>query len=197
MGRDVRHQEAGAVYHAASRGNDGRDIFFDAQDRIAFLVRLERVARARGWRVYAYCLLTNHYHVLLAIPQGELSIGMQALNGGYSRRTNERYGRSGHLFRNRFFAGPVERGEHLLTAIRYIVLNPVRAGLCAHPGEWEWSSYRASAGLERRPEFLALDDLLAFFAPGPARAMAEYRSFVNAGLVPPGHVPVSDTVTRA
>jgi len=196
MGRALRHEEKNGVYHATSRGNDGRDIFIDAQDRIAFLVRLSRITEERGWLVYAYCLLTNHYHLVLRIPRGELSAGMKALNGGHSQRTNRRHGRTGHLFRNRFFASPVETPEHLLEALRYVALNPVRAGLCAQPGEWPWSSYRASAGLDARPEFLALDELLRFFAPAPVRAMAEYRSFVSAGVVSPRQVPVSDTVTR-
>ena len=124
--------------------------------------------------------MTNHYHLLLEIPRGGLSVGMRELNGGYSRWANRRHARSGHLFHNRFGSTRVETDPHLLEVCRYVVLNPVRAGLCPTPKTWGWSSYRACAGLERAPRFLALSVLLQLFGPNVRRAQVSFRSFVAA-----------------
>lgn len=195
MARELRNEEVGAFYHMTSRGNDGQALYLDARDHTAFLTMFSLIVRELGWVVYAYCLMPNHFHVLVLNARGGLSAGMQRLNGGYSRRTNRRYGRSGHLFRNRFFAARLETYTHLLEALRYIALNPVRGGLCERPEAWAWSSYGACAGFARPAEFLARDKVLALFAPQPLRAMDRYRTFVSAGLVTSGHDPVSDTVT--
>ena len=191
MARPPRLEDPLGIYHVTARGNNRQSIFFDAVDRTVFSMMLGRAVLKHRWIVLTYCLMTNHYHLVLEIPHGGLSAGMQELNGGYSRRTNRRYGRTGHLFRNRFGATTVETDSHLLEVCRYVVLNPVRVGLCAEPGEWRWSSYRASAGLEHAPRFLATDKLLGLFAPNPPSARAAFRSFVSEGPV-----PVSDTVTR-
>jgi hypothetical protein len=111
---------------------------------------------------------------------------MRDLNGGYARAYNKRYGGDAHVFRNRFGARLVERDEHLLAAARYIVLNPVRAGICAAPEDWPWSSYRATAGLAPRPPYLSLDLLFELLDPQPDLACVRYREFVG----------VSDTVTK-
>ena len=113
---------------------------------------------------------------------------MQQLNTGYSVRTNKRYGRTGHLVRNRFYSGLVEDDVHLLEAIRYIVLNPVRAGLCQSPAAWPWSSYRACAGTELAHPFLSVDRVLGLFGTRPESARDEFCAFVREG-----HVPESDT----
>jgi len=113
---------------------------------------------------------------------------MQVLNTGYSVRTNKRHGRTGHLVRNRFYSNLVEDDAHLMEAIRYIVLNPVRAGLCQSPADWPWSSYRACAGTELAHPFLSVDRVLGLFGTRPAAARAEFRAFVREG-----HVQVSDT----
>ena len=130
----------------------------------------------------------NHFHFLVQIPHGGLSRGMQVLNTGYSVRTNKRHGRTGHLVRNRFYSELVEDETHLMEAIRYIVLNPVRAGLCQSPADWPWSSYRACAATELAHPFLAVDRVLGLFGTRPAAARAEFRAFVREG-----HVQVSDT----
>jgi putative transposase len=188
VGRALRIDAPGAFYHVTSRGNGGRAIYFDDRDRRVFLAMFARVRRRYGWVCLAFCLMTNHYHLLLETPDGGLSGGMRELNGGYARRTNRRYAQDGHLFRNRFGAETLEREEHLLEACRYIVLNPVRAGLCSDPADWPWSSYRACAGLEYAPHFLAVDRVLRLFGRSPAAARRAYRAFVAA---------VSDTVTKA
>jgi REP element-mobilizing transposase RayT len=191
VGRAPRIEVAGGFYHVTACGNDGRVIFFDISDREVFLTMVSRIAREHRWVVYAYSLMTNHLHLVLQLHRGGLSAGMHSLIGGYSRRTNRRFERTGHLFHNRFYAGLIERDEHLLEACRYVVLNPVRAGICRRPEDWPWSSYRPCAGLDPAPDFLAVHRLLGLFHSDPAVATREYRTFVRTGLV-----PVSDTVTR-
>jgi len=186
--RNVRHEEPGAYYHVCSRGNDGRSIYIDEFDRWIFLELFTVVTRKHGWVVLSYCLMTNHYHVVLQIPDGGLSAGMHVLNGEFSRRTNCRHDRTGHLFRNRFYGEPIESEGHLLAACRYTVLNPCRAGLTALPGEWRWSSYLASVGEINAPAFLAVGALHELFGTRPSHARAAYRRFVS-----DGHGLVSDT----
>jgi putative transposase len=169
--------------HIGSRGNFGRPLYEDPSHRTTFLWLYTRVARARDWTTLAYCLMTNHFHFVLRLTDGGLSEGMQQLNGGFSRRMNAIYGRTGegHLFKNRFDARPVESDAHLLEALRYVVLNPVFAGLCERPEDSTWSSYRATAGLDLPPVFLAVDDVLQLFGATPAKARAAYVAFVSAG----------------
>ena len=170
------------IYHLTSRGNDRRTIFRDDFDRHAFLDRLAANALKHRWIVLAYCLMTNHYHLVVSAPHGGISRGMQQLNGGYSRRTNSRYGRRGHLFRNRFSVTVISRDAHLLEVCRYVVLNPMRAGICERPEDWPWSSYAACAGLELAPRFLAADELLSLFGKHPTEARRSYAAFVAEGM---------------
>jgi REP element-mobilizing transposase RayT len=192
MARQPRREEPGATYHVAARGSSGRAIFGDVRDRLRFLDLLGRVTEDHRWIVLAHCLMTNHVHLLVTIPDGGLSAGMQRLLTAYSRTTNRRYGQRDHLFRQHFFSVKLERQEHLLESARYIVLNPVRAGLCSRPDDWAWSSYCACAGLGFAPRFLAVDELLRLFGPRPLGARRRYREFVASA-----HDAVSDTVTEA
>ena len=124
-----------------NRGNNRASIFSDEIDYLTFLRLLANVVTTRGWSRHAYCLMPNHYHLLLEAPELDLPVGMRLLNGRYARRFNLRHDRSGHVFQGRYAAEPVSRDEHVIEACRYIVLNPVRAGLCSRPEEWPWSSY--------------------------------------------------------
>ncbi|MBC7093690.1 transposase [Candidatus Bipolaricaulota bacterium] len=180
MARPLRVEYPGATYHVTSRGNAGQPIFLDAQDRTAFLEVLADVVARFRWHCHAYCLMDNHYHLVLETPEANLSRGMRQLNGVYTQRFNRRHGRSGHLLQGRFKAILVEKESHLLEVARYVVLNPVRAGEVRHPRQWRWSSYRATAGEAPVPEFLTVDWLLSQFGRG-RQAQLAYRQFVAQG----------------
>jgi len=140
MTRPLRVDLAGALYHVTSRGDRREDIFHDASDREDWLSLLEQVCERFNWRCHAYCQMTNHYHVVVETPDANLSHGMRHLNGVYTQRFNRRHGLVGHLFQGRFKGILVERETHLLELARYVVLNPVRAGMVADAAEWRWSS---------------------------------------------------------
>jgi Transposase and inactivated derivatives len=179
MARPLREVEPGGYYHFGSRGNNRQPLYWVDDDRRDFLDILASGVERHTWIVLAYCLMPNHFHVVAQVPEGGLSEGMQYLNGGYSRRTNGRYGRTGHLFHNRFWSKAIEGDGQLLENCRYVVRNPVRAGLCSSPERWRWSSYRASAGLDRAPAFLAVEVLHAFFGKNRGEACLAYRRFVS------------------
>jgi REP element-mobilizing transposase RayT len=187
-----RIEVPGGLYHVGSRGNDRTAIFLGDEDRRSFLRLLERTARRYGWLIHTYCLMTNHYHLLLQLSSGGLSRGMCQLNGGYALMFNARHGRSNHLFGRRFWDEPIETDSHYFEVCRYVVLNPIRAGLEEAFGTWPWSSYRSIAGADFAPPFLATDELLARFGSTPAAARAAYISYVTEGHLqrqPPGEVP--------
>ena len=127
-----------------------------------------------NWVCHAYCLMTNHYHLVVETPDGNLSKGMRQLNGMYTQASNRRHHRIGHYFQGRFKGILVDKESYLLELTRYVVLNPVRAGMVKHPVEYEWSSYRAMVGEAPPPDWLATDGLLAQF--GKRRANARRRS---------------------
>jgi putative transposase len=161
-----------------SRGSNRQAIFrFDA-DRDDFLDCLERVVRRHELVCLAYCLMPNHFHLVIETPDGRLSEAMKAINGRYALRFNRRYQCDAHLFKNRFGAIAQVTDSLFLWTLRYAVWNPVEAGLCADPGEWPWSSYRASIGDVQPPAFLALTRLLSFFGDLPETAVARYRALV-------------------
>lgn len=164
-----------------SRGNDRSAIFRDDRDRAAFQEMLGRVASSLGWIVHAYCLMGNHYHLLVETPRGNLSAGMQRLNGRYTQYFNRRHRRVGHVLQGRYKAIHVEKEEHLLELCRYVVLNPVRAGLVERAGAWPWSSYRAICGKALPPKWLELDWTLSRFGRRRASARKGYERFVAEG----------------
>jgi len=179
MARPLRIIEPGGIYHVFPRGNNKERIFWDDGDFRSLLAILAKTLARHELRLYSYCLMPNHFHLVVRVPHANLSPAMKYLNGGYSRRTNVRYGRVRHLFQNRFEAVRVRDDSHLLTVLRYVVLNPVDAGLCRRPEDWRWSSYRSTAGLALAPPFLAVDEALAFFAPRGESARLAYIAFVN------------------
>ena len=178
MGRPPRDFAAGGIYHVFARGSNRQAIFSFDSDRVDFLVCLGKVVTRARTRCLAYCLMTNHYHLVLETDDGEISRLMQAVNSRYALRFNQRYGRVAHLFKNRFGVVHQQTTTQLLWTLRYVVQNPVEKGLCGAPDEWRWSSYRASAGLDRAPRFLDVDRLLSYFGDVPQRARILYRDFV-------------------
>lgn len=181
MASRLRVQATGGIYHITARGVRRESLYLDGEDRQKFLRTVARVVAAHGWRCHAYCLMTNHYHLLLETPEPDLSLGMQRLNGAYAQRFNWRHGVVGHVFERRFHSVLVESNWQLLELARYTALNPVRAGLCRLPGDWPWSSYRATTGAATRPSFLTLDWLLAQFGKG-ARGRERFAAFVHDAL---------------
>jgi putative transposase len=168
-----------------ARGNERRLIVRDDHDRRAFLSVLARAVERYRWLCHTYCLLDNHYHLLLEVPLGNLPLGMRHLNGVYAQRYNRRYDRSGHLFQARYRSILVQKNPYLLSVSRYIVLNPVRAGVAQGPEGYRWSSYRATAGLDQAPTFLTTEWVLSQFASTRRLAQARYRAFVAAALEDP------------
>jgi len=178
MPRTARPASESRTYHIATRGNNRRDIYLDEGDRLAFQLLLATVARKRGWTLQTYCLMGNHYHLLVRAELDDLSAGMRLLNGSYAKTFNKRHSRTGHLFGERFWSEAIDREEHLLECIRYIANNPVRAGYCGLPEMWRWGSYRAMAGFDPSPSYLATEATLSLFGPEPSRAVERFRAFV-------------------
>jgi len=182
VARKARIEYAGAFHHVMSRGNDGIAIFRDDQDRERFLELLGEEALRAGWILHDFALMGNHYHLAIGTPECTLSTGMHRLLGRYVQFFNRRHRRRGHLFEGRFKNVLVEEASHGLVLSRYIALNPVRAGLCARPEEWPWSSYAARMGLAPPPPWLAIAPLFADLGSTLEQQRETYRSFVmNAG----------------
>lgn len=181
MSRPLRLEYAGALWHVTTRGNERRDIFREDADRPEFLAILGRTVTLFRWRLHGYVLMGNHYHLLVETPEPTLSRGMRQLNGLYTQGFNRRHRRVGHLFQGRFRAILVEKDAHLLELARYLVLNPVRAGLTKSAAAWAWSSYRATAGIEKAPPWLETRATLESFGAVGSRAIQKFRTFVAEG----------------
>ena len=179
MARKPRIQIPGGLYHVTARGNTGRVLFRDDADRERFFITLASVSARRGWGCRTYCLLSTHYHLLVETPHANLAAGMQALNSRYAQWTNWSRAERGHIFEARYFSALLESDAHHWELYRYIALNPVRAGLCARPEDWPWSSHAALLGLEPAPPFLDARSTLRGFAPDPAEARIRLRAFVE------------------
>ena len=182
MARPLRIEYPGACYHITSRGNARQAIFRDDVDRDILLHVLGAAVKRFAWELHAYCLMGNHYHLLLQTPVPNLSRGMKQVNGVYTQRFNRRHERVGHLFQGRFGAILVEREAYLLELVRYVALNPVRAGMVSAPEQWRWSSHRAHAALATAPEWLRIEPTLERFAADPREAPLRYRRFVADGI---------------
>jgi REP-associated tyrosine transposase len=197
MSRPLRLEFPGALWHATSRGVEQRPIYLDDADREHFLGVLERVIDKYRWQLHAYVLMSNHYHLLLTTPEPTLSSGMQQLCGNYAEHFNEVHARVGHLFQGRFKSHLVDNERYLLEVSRYIVLNPVRAGMVDPPGEWKWSSYAATASLTLPQPWLVLEPILDRFHPENRSTASEwYRDFVAMGVSQPSS-PWENLVAQA
>ena len=154
MSRPLRIEFPGAVYHVTARGDRQEPIFLDDLDRVLFLDLLGQTLEKFDARALAYCLMGNHYHLVLCTRQPNLSALMRQVNGIFTQRVNRRHGKSGHVFQGRYKAILVDRDNYLLEVCRYVDLNPVRAGMVASAQEWPWSSYRALTGERQAPAWL-------------------------------------------
>jgi putative transposase len=182
MARPLRIEFPGAVYHITSRGNARQAIFLDDKDYSNFLEVLCSVINRYNWILHAYCLMSNHYHLLIETPEGNLSEGMRQLNGVYTQQFNRRHNRVGHVLQGRYKAILVDKDSYLLELCRYVVLNPVRAGLVKSPKEWKWSNYRDTSGYHKGIPCLTTDWILLQFGNKRKEALIRYREFVCAGL---------------
>jgi REP element-mobilizing transposase RayT len=193
MARPLRIEFPGALYHVTARGDRRDDIYLDDEDRRAFLGLFGQVCRRFDWACHAYCLMTNHYHLLVETRRANLSRGMRQLGGVYTQRFNRRHGQVGHVFQGRYHAILVDKEPHLLELCRYVALNPVRAGLTKTAGQWPWSSFNATLGRARAPDWLDSDWLLGRFGRKRSAARAAYGEFVAEG---PGQDAVWQDLNR-
>ena len=182
MARPLRVEFDGAIYHVTSRGNAREDIFDDDGDRKVFLEVLGKVVNRFNWLCHAYCLMDNHYHMVIETPQANLSKGMRQLNGLYTQVYNRRHRTVGHLFQGRYKAVLIQKESHLLEVCRYVVLNPVRAKATRRVEQWKWSSYGGTAGLGKSPPWLVVDWVLSRFGKRRYPAARHYRRFVREGI---------------
>lgn len=182
MARPLRIELSGGVYHVTSRGDRQEDIYLDDADRTSWLILLGQVCKRFNWVCHAYCLMDNHYHIIVETAEPNLSQGMRQLNGVYTQNFNRRHNRVGHVFQGRYKAILVERDSYLLELSRYVVLNPLRVGMVKNVDQWPWSSYAAMIGQSGCPEWLQTKWILGQFGKQRKRAIAAYIDFVHAGV---------------
>ena len=178
----------GGFYHVHTRGNDQQAITFGNWSGRLFVRELVRATRRHGWRILAYCLMTNHYHVVMQIDE-RLSAGMCELNGRFATTSNWINKRKNHLFGERFTSHLIEDDAYLLESVRYVLLNPVRSAGVRKPEHWRCSSARAMLGLEPAPPWLDVEFVLGYFGANPERAQARFYAFLLEGVGRPLTVP--------
>lgn len=179
MSRPLRVEYPGAFYHVINRGNAGQDVFKSLRDREKFLEYLETATTRFFIRIHTYCLMTNHYHLLVETPEANLSRAMQWINVSYAVYFNTKRERHGHLFQGRFKSVLVEADEYLKPLSRYIHLNPLRAKMVASASDYPWSSYSFYIGKKKTPEWLETDWLLEQFGGSLKKAHINYRAYVE------------------
>jgi len=179
MSTPLRDESPG-YHHVVTRGNNKRRIYLDDRDRVLFCLSVTRVARKYDWTVLAYCLMDNHYHLLISVGDKGLSDGMCELNTGYARTFNAWHGRVNHLFGKRFWNRRIKTDASLWNVVRYIVQNPRRAGGEGPLEGHRWTSYAATIGLAFADIKLARDEVLQFFGRVPSQAVDMFRTFCSA-----------------
>jgi len=179
MTRPLRIEYPGALYHVMSRGDNKQGIFLNDHDRERFFDIYSDIVDRLGWATFAWCLMGNHFHLVVETPDPNLSEGMRLLNGIYTQYFNKNHGRVGHLFQGRFRSIVVEKNRYLLELIRYVVLNPVRSGRIDAPGDWRWSSYRATAGLEECPDWFDPGWILELVSEGVGGRESRRRQYIE------------------
>ncbi|HEX2768023.1 MAG TPA: transposase [Geobacteraceae bacterium] len=194
MARPLRIEYPGAFYHVTSRGNEQKDVFKSLRDRGKFLEYLESATTRYGAIIHAYCLMSNHYHLLLQTPGGNLSQIIRHINGAYTTYFNVKRKRAGHLFQGRFKAILVEADEYLVELSRYIHLNPVRVGIVERPEQYQWSSYPSYAGYIKSPAWLRTGFILGCFTKRTKDAHKKYRTFVEDRLGKEYESPLTRTI---
>ncbi len=182
MSRPLRIEYPGALYHVIARGNGKADIFLDDEDRFKLLDTLDNCANTFNFICHGYCIMGNHYHLLIETPDANLSAGIQWINSVYAQYFNKKNDRVGHVFQGRFKAIIVQRDTYLLELCRYIVLNPVRAGIVNNPAKYKWSSYRHMIGSAVTRQFLTTEWVLAQFGSNTSFARNSYTKFVMEGI---------------
>lgn len=186
MAHSLRIETPG-VYHVTCRGNNKRLIVLDDYDRLTFFFRLGLVARKHGWKIYAYCLMDNHYHLVIEIDERGMSRGFCQLNTAYALAFNGRHGRINHLFGRRYWSGGLTDDRTFLNTCAYVLRNPPRAGIAESVDDYEWSSYRATVGTALAHVPLAGDELLGWFSQSKPAAVTQFVDFV-AGPLSEEHV---------
>lgn len=194
MARPLRIEYPSAFYHITSRGNERKDIFKNEQDFVKFLTYIESAVQRYKAVIHVYCLMSNHYHLLLETPMGNLSQIMRHINGAYTTYFNTKRQRAGHLFQGRYKAILVEADEYAGELSRYIHLNPVRAGVAGRPEEYRWSSYQHYIGKKQIPKWLIVDYVLSYFGRETTGAQKKYSEFVNALVDKEYDSPLKETV---
>ena len=179
MARPLRIEYAGAFYHITSRGNEQKDIFKSDSERTRFLSYLESATERYKAVIHVYCLMNNHYHLLLETPMGNLSQIMRHINGAYTTYFNTKRQRVGHLFQGRYKAILIDADEYAVELSRYIHLNPVRADIIGRPEGYHWSSYQYYIGKKQIPKWLTKDYILGYFGKETTAAQKKYSEFVN------------------
>jgi REP element-mobilizing transposase RayT len=182
MSRPLRLEFPGGLYHVTSRGDRRENIYLNDVDRYKWLELFSQVCQRFNWKCYAYCLMSNHYHIVVETVEGNLSKGMRQLNGVYTQHFNRNHQRIGHVFQGRYKGIIVDKDSYLLELSRYVVLNPIRARLVKDVSKWPWSSYKAMIGEQSIPEWLETGWLLNRFSVQRKRAIAKYKDFIRAGV---------------
>lgn len=183
MPRKHRVQEPEVIYHVGSRGVDEQSIFGVVRwDRERFLELLGLTVTTYRWRLYAYCLMGNHFHLVLDTPEANIGEGMRYLKGRYAQWFNREKGRAGALFERRYWDRLAWSEAYILTLARYVALNPVRSGWREAPEDWQWSSYAATIGLEPAPRFLRTNAIVDWFGGGHL-GRREFARFVRDAML--------------